>query len=110
VHVSQLADRFVKDPHEVVKAGDVVKVRVVEVDIARKRIGLTMRKQAPAAQGAGKPDRGKGPGGPVKGAGKGAGKGPGGKPRGAGAPKGKTAAEGQSALGAALLSAMKDRR
>ena len=44
VHVSQLADRFVKDPHEVVKAGDVVKVRVVEVDVARKRIGLTMRK------------------------------------------------------------------
>jgi uncharacterized protein len=44
VHVSQLADRFVKDAHEVVKAGDVVKVRVVEVDIARKRIGLSMRK------------------------------------------------------------------
>ncbi|WP_417627570.1 Tex family protein [Pararhodobacter aggregans] len=44
VHVSQLADRFVKDPHEVVKAGDVVSVRVVEVDVARKRIGLTMRK------------------------------------------------------------------
>ena len=44
VHVSQLADRFVKDPHEVVKAGDVVKVRVVEVDIPRKRIALTMRK------------------------------------------------------------------
>jgi protein Tex len=43
VHVSQLADRFVKDPHEVVKAGDVVKVRVVEVDAARKRIALTMR-------------------------------------------------------------------
>lgn len=44
VHVSQLADRFVKDPHEVVKAGDVVRVRVTEVDISRKRIGLTMRK------------------------------------------------------------------
>jgi protein Tex len=44
VHVSQLADRFVKDPHEVVKAGDVVRVRVVEVDGARKRIGLTMRR------------------------------------------------------------------
>ncbi|MEI7599181.1 MAG: Tex family protein [Aestuariivirga sp.] len=44
VHVSQLADRFVKDPHEVVKAGDVVRVRVVEVDVARNRIGLTMRK------------------------------------------------------------------
>ncbi|WP_165644968.1 Tex family protein, partial [Oharaeibacter diazotrophicus] len=38
VHVSQLADRFVKDPRDVVKAGDVVKVRVVEVDVKRKRI------------------------------------------------------------------------
>jgi len=48
VHVSQLADRFVKDPHEVVKAGDVVQVRVTEVDPARKRIGLTMRKDGSA--------------------------------------------------------------
>src|SRR4029077_11563176 len=44
VHVSQLADRFVKDAHEIVKAGDVVKVRVVEVDIKRKRIALSMRR------------------------------------------------------------------
>ncbi|MCO6186593.1 Tex family protein [Rhizobium sp. L1K21] len=44
VHISQLADRFVKDPNEVVKVGDVVKVRVTEVDVKRKRIGLTMRK------------------------------------------------------------------
>lgn len=53
VHVSQLADRFVKDPHEVVKAGDVVRVRVTEVDVARKRIGLTMRKDGgePAPKG-----------------------------------------------------------
>jgi len=43
VHVSALAERFVKDPHSVVKAGDVVKVKVLEVDIARKRIALTMR-------------------------------------------------------------------
>lgn len=49
VHVSQLADRFIKDPHEVVKAGDVVKVRVTEVDVPRKRIGLTMRKDGAAA-------------------------------------------------------------
>jgi uncharacterized protein len=48
VHVSQLADRFVKDPHEVVKAGDVVTVRVTEVDVPRKRIGLTMRKDGGA--------------------------------------------------------------
>lgn len=58
VHVSQLADKFVKDPHEVVKAGDVVKVRVVEVDVKRKRIGLTMRKDggesAPPPRGPGK--------------------------------------------------------
>ncbi len=43
VHVSALSHKFVKDPHSVVKAGDVVKVKVVEVDIARKRIALTMR-------------------------------------------------------------------
>ncbi|MDP2135425.1 MAG: Tex family protein [Sulfuritalea sp.] len=43
VHVSALANRFVKDPHEVVKAGDVVKVKVLDVDLARKRIALTMR-------------------------------------------------------------------
>ncbi|WP_170479769.1 Tex family protein [Ruegeria arenilitoris] len=44
VHVSQLADRFVKDPHEIVKTGQVVRVRVLEVDAPRKRIGLSMRK------------------------------------------------------------------
>ncbi|WP_199671971.1 Tex family protein [Pseudooceanicola sediminis] len=49
VHVSQLADRFVKDPHEVVKAGDVVKVTVTEVDVPRKRIGLSMRKDGGAS-------------------------------------------------------------
>ena len=50
VHVSQLADKFVKDPHEVVKAGDVVQVRVVEVDVARKRIALTMKKDSGEAR------------------------------------------------------------
>jgi len=58
VHVSELADRFVKDPHEVVKAGDVVKVRVKDVDVARKRIGLTMRSGAidrTSASGNGRP-------------------------------------------------------
>ncbi|MFT5684544.1 MAG: hypothetical protein ACI8RZ_005485 [Myxococcota bacterium] len=54
VHVSQLADRFVKDPREVVKAGQVVKVRVMQVDVARKRIGLSMRSDA----GQGRSDRG----------------------------------------------------
>jgi uncharacterized protein len=43
VHVSALADRFVKDPREVVKPGDIVKVKVLEVDLKRKRISLTMR-------------------------------------------------------------------
>jgi uncharacterized protein len=43
VHISALANKFVKDPHSIVKAGDVVKVKVLEVDIARKRIALTMR-------------------------------------------------------------------
>ncbi|MCB1519307.1 MAG: RNA-binding transcriptional accessory protein [Hyphomicrobiaceae bacterium] len=43
VHVSELADRFVKDPREIVKAGDVVRVRVKDVDVDRKRIALTMR-------------------------------------------------------------------
>jgi len=50
VHVSQLSDNFVKDPHEVVKAGDVVKVRVVEVDAARKRIGLSMKRDSGEAR------------------------------------------------------------
>jgi uncharacterized protein len=43
VHISMLSTRFIKDPHEVVKAGDVVKVKVLEVDVVRKRIALTMR-------------------------------------------------------------------
>ncbi|MBG5970102.1 Tex family protein [Proteus vulgaris] len=43
VHISSLADRFIEDPHTVVKTGDIVKVKVLEVDLARKRIALTMR-------------------------------------------------------------------
>ncbi|MFP9134757.1 Tex family protein [Shewanella algae] len=43
VHISSLTDKFVSDPHTVVKAGDVVKVKVMEVDVERKRIGLSMR-------------------------------------------------------------------
>jgi uncharacterized protein len=46
VHISELSDRFVRDPREVVKAGDVVKVRVKEVDVARKRIALSMKSGA----------------------------------------------------------------
>ncbi|MBA4788141.1 MAG: RNA-binding transcriptional accessory protein [Rhizobiales bacterium] len=87
VHVSQLADRFVKDAHEVVKAGDVVKVKVLEVDVPRKRISLSMRKDA-APRPAGEPraERGAAP-----------------------APKHrpKPEAPAQGAFGAALLEAMK---
>jgi uncharacterized protein len=43
VHISALSNTFVKDPHTVVKAGQVVKVKVLEVDVKRKRIALTMR-------------------------------------------------------------------
>ncbi|MDQ2076829.1 Tex family protein [Marinimicrobium sp. ABcell2] len=43
VHISALSNTFVKDPREVVKAGDIVKVKMMEVDVARKRIGLSMR-------------------------------------------------------------------
>ena len=91
VHVSQLADRFVKDPHEVVKAGDVVKVRVTEVDVQRKRIGLTMRKEA--ASGEPRPAQSAKPaprGGPM-----------------AAAPKAQGSDVG--GLGAALLDAMRKR-
>ena len=57
VHVSQLADRFVKSPQDVVKAGDVVKVRVVEVDPKRKRIALSMRKDDGSATPSARNDR-----------------------------------------------------
>ncbi|HTJ93707.1 MAG TPA: S1 RNA-binding domain-containing protein, partial [Pararobbsia sp.] len=43
VHVSAMSNKFIKDPHEVVKAGQVVKVKVLEVDVKRQRIALTMR-------------------------------------------------------------------
>jgi len=66
VHVSQLSDSFVKDPHAVVKAGDVVKVRVVEVDVARKRIGLTMKSGSADAREAGR-ERAAPPAKPVRG-------------------------------------------
>ena len=55
VHVSQLANKFVNDAREVVKTGDIVKVKVLEVDLARKRISLTMKLDAQAPRGP-KPD------------------------------------------------------
>jgi uncharacterized protein len=68
VHVSQLADRFVRDPHEVAKVGDKIKVRVVEVDLARKRIALSAksgpvepRPRPSAPEGPGRPPPPKAP-------------------------------------------------
>ncbi|MCL2897751.1 Tex family protein [Brenneria tiliae] len=63
VHISALAERFVDDPHKVVKAGDIVKVKVMEVDLQRKRIALTMRLdeqpgETAARRGAGTRDAG----------------------------------------------------
>ena len=97
VHVSQLADRFVKDAHDVVKAGDVVKVRVLEVDVARKRISLTMRRDGQGADRAAdrsRPQDGKG--------------GYSGKPAG-GRSGERDAKPQQGALGAALAEAMRRR-
>jgi protein Tex len=54
IHVSQLAHKFVQDAREIVKTGQVVKVRVMEVDVARKRIGLTMKLDAPPERKFGK--------------------------------------------------------
>ncbi|WDZ77666.1 Tex family protein [Ensifer adhaerens] len=90
VHVSQLADRFIKDPHEVVKAGDVVTVRVTEVDVPRKRIGLTMRKDGGAETG--RETRGSAPNGGN---------------RSAPMRQQKPQAPSQGAFGAALMEAMK---
>jgi uncharacterized protein len=50
VHVSQLSHKFVTDAREIVKTGDIVKVQVVEVDVARKRIALTMKLGAAPAR------------------------------------------------------------
>ena len=57
VHISSLSDKFVEDPHQVVKTGDIVKVKVLEVDVPRKRIALTMRLDESAAKNDGKSDR-----------------------------------------------------
>ncbi|MEV5648828.1 Tex family protein [Nocardia sp. NPDC052254] len=58
VHVSAMSHSFVRDPREIVKSGDVVKVKVLEVDVARQRIGLTLRLDD--EPGAGKPEKGAG--------------------------------------------------
>jgi uncharacterized protein len=59
IHISALSDTYVKDPREVVKAGDIVKVRVVEVDLQRKRIALSRRLEVSVnEQRGGRDDRG----------------------------------------------------
>ncbi|WOD28920.1 Tex family protein [Alloalcanivorax xenomutans] len=101
VHVSALADKFVEDPHDVVNPGDIVKVKVLEVDQARKRISLTMRmddrhqeRQAGQSQGApaGKGRRGGGQGQRQRGGGN------------------KPAAAPQGALGAAFAKALEQQK
>jgi uncharacterized protein len=58
VHISAMSRTFIKDPREVVKPGDIVKVKVLEVDVARKRIALTLRMDDPVgAKGGVKADR-----------------------------------------------------
>lgn len=57
VHVSALSSKFVKDPREVVKTGDIVKVKVIEVDLVRKRVALTMRLDDPIGDAKAGPKR-----------------------------------------------------
>jgi protein Tex len=104
VHISELSDRFVRDPHEVVKAGDIVHVRVKEVDVPRKRIALTMKSGAIDA-GAGRH-----PGGAAAMSGSRAGPAPA-RPPSSASPGGKGSAPeaGESALAAALRRAQERR-
>lgn len=116
VHVSQLADRFVDDPHQVVKAGDIVKVTILDVDVPRKRISMTMKSQAdyqgqrersdrdqrPGTGNRNQEQRGQGGRGPGGGGPHGGGKG--------GAPKGAGNDGGNNAMAAALAAAMNKKR
>jgi len=93
VHVSQLSDRFVRDPHEVVKAGQIVKVRVVDVDVKRQRIALSMKKDDGTSRPvAGSGDRDRAP-----------------DRRGSKPPPRQAAAPAMGALGSALADALKKR-
>src|SRR6202453_605828 len=94
VHLSQLADRFVRDAHEVVKAGDVVHVRVVDIDLNRKRIALTMR----TSESGGAGPREQKPGGPPRS--------PGGKQE-RSTPKDRSPPAAMGAFGAALTEGLK---
>jgi protein Tex len=112
VHISELSNTFVKDPREVVKAGDVVKVRVKEVDAPRKRIALTMKSAQAAGNvagahgNAGRPQGGGGgAAGYQKGSGQGGGQSPGAHRGGASSKPAQEPAE--SAFAAALKKAMR---
>lgn len=121
VHVSQLADRFVDDPHKIVKAGDIVTVTILDVDVPRKRISMTMKSQADyqgqrersgqerGGQNQGRP-AGRAPGGKGPGGGSGGGQngGPGGRK--SGAPKASGGDGGNNAMAAALAAAMNKKR
>jgi uncharacterized protein len=61
VHISAMSKTFIKDPREVVKPGDIVKVKVLEVDVARKRIALTLRMDDPVGAKADRPQADRGP-------------------------------------------------
>jgi protein Tex len=61
VHISAMSKTFIKDPREVVKPGDIVKVKVLEVDVARKRIALTLRMDDPVGAKADRPQSDRGP-------------------------------------------------
>ena len=115
VHVSALADRFVEDPRDVARPGQVVKVKVLEVDVGRKRIALSMRmsdEAAPQRRGKGQepgrePGRERGDGRSGRPQGKPGGGGGGGGQRRSAAPS--AAGGGESAFAAAFAKARKDR-
>ncbi len=109
VHISALSNKFVKDPREVVKTGDIVKVKVMEVDIPRKRVGLTMRldDELPNSDNAAQNDSGRGRGqaqSPRSGKGHGQARGQG---KGQGKGTAKTGADAMGSFGALLMQAQK---
>lgn len=114
VHVSALADKYVKDPHDVVSAGDVVRVKVVEIDEKRKRIALTMKLQDTARDHA---DQGNGtsPSTPKSAEGKrtgnhNSGRGKKGSHSSGNKPQAGSSANSMGSFGAALLDAQKNRK
>ncbi|MGO1948835.1 MAG: Tex family protein [Mycobacteriaceae bacterium] len=106
VHVSAMSDRFVSDPHDVVNSGQVVKVKVMEVDVERKRIGLSLRlsdepgqgKKKPTSRDAGERTSQKPGGGRPRGRGEG---------KGRKADKGKGAAQGAAQPAGSMADALK---